>query len=679
MTDSRINAKSGRTHVEPEREHRRNPERNIEADQAAGKGALSLPPGVLLGSDFSERTFEHHAALLADPRMSQRMYARERANMVLRLQRDYGNRYVQRLVKHISKKREAVVQTKLTVGPAGDKYEQEADRVAKQVVDMTPTPTQGSAQRQGELEEEELQMKPLVQRQEELEEEEEELQMQPAQPQIGLEGGYVEPDVESAIETSRGRGQALPDHVRSSMEEAMGVDFSEVRVHTGTETDALNDSMSARAFTTGEDVFIRREDYSPDSTAGQELIAHELTHVVQQNSGQMQQLHPKGREQATPSDTGLERDRSMNLEENKTGLSDSLKPGVEILSGMAMDDVKVRYKSSKPAQLQALASPQGTDIHVVPGQERHVPQRRIVHMEKGYLQRLVLKFGSTAPIPGDATKIAESQNNKYGREIPAIPIRDADEQAYQKMVDGEEVFIVAHGRPAIGDEPPLLEDGSGNTLTGDQIAKIINDIRGGLGVLRKQIGPVKIEACMSALARKVKGALLEFFNKPKSSLIKNVKTYLKKEYEVDDVVLKGNIGFVAGSETSQEGIESTFGGWTELGLLDPISNRLDSLAKGGALKREDLGSYQAYRKDALNIIAKQGALLDEMDGNSQLPDLFLGKPTKEYLKDQFEAVKPDRQRGVKKFDGSIWSAISIIVNYIKTKKTKKVGITTTLQ
>ena len=68
-----------------------------------------------------------------------------------------------------------------------------------------------------------------------------------------------------------------------------------------------------------------------------------------------------------------------------------------------------------------------------------------------------------------------------------------------------------------------------------------------------------------------------------------------------------------------------------------------------------------------------------MDGNSQLPDLFLGKPTKEYLKDQFEAVKPDRQRGVKKFDGSIWSAISIIVNYIKTKKTKKVGITTTLQ
>ena len=56
-----------------------------------------------------------------------------------------------------------------------------------------------------------------------------------------------------------------------------------MRVHTGGETDQLNRSLSARAFTTGQDVFFRQGAYQPESRGGQELIAHELTHVIQQN------------------------------------------------------------------------------------------------------------------------------------------------------------------------------------------------------------------------------------------------------------------------------------------------------------------------------------------------------------------------------------------------------------
>ena len=59
---------------------------------------------------------------------------------------------------------------------------------------------------------------------------------------------------------------------------------------------------------------------------------------------------------------------------NNTGLPDNLKAGVESLSGFAMDDVKVHYNSSQPATVQALAYTQGTDIHVAPGQEMHLPQ-----------------------------------------------------------------------------------------------------------------------------------------------------------------------------------------------------------------------------------------------------------------------------------------------------------------
>ncbi|ALS63274.1 hypothetical protein AT302_13895 [Pandoraea norimbergensis] len=58
---------------------------------------------------------------------------------------------------------------------------------------------------------------------------------------------------------------------------------------------------------------------------------------------------------------------------NRTGLPDSLKSGVESLSGMSMDHVRVHYNSSAPAQLNAHAYAQGSDIHLGPGQEQHLP------------------------------------------------------------------------------------------------------------------------------------------------------------------------------------------------------------------------------------------------------------------------------------------------------------------
>ena len=73
---------------------------------------------------------------------------------------------------------------------------------------------------------------------------------------------------------------------------------------------------------------------------------------------------------------------------NRTGLPDGLKSGVESLSGMSLDDVRVHYNSSKPAELQALAYAQGTDIHVAPGQERHLPHEawHVVQQAQGRVQ-----------------------------------------------------------------------------------------------------------------------------------------------------------------------------------------------------------------------------------------------------------------------------------------------------
>lgn len=88
---------------------------------------------------------------------------------------------------------------------------------------------------------------------------------------------------------------------------------------------------------------------------------------------------------------------------NDTGLPDNLKSGVENLSGHAMDDVKVHYNSARPAQLNALAYAQGSDIHIAPGQERHLPHEawHVAQQKQGRVQpTMQLKEG--VPVNDDA-------------------------------------------------------------------------------------------------------------------------------------------------------------------------------------------------------------------------------------------------------------------------------------
>jgi hypothetical protein len=108
---------------------------------------------------------------------------------------------------------------------------------------------------------------------------EDEVQARSAE-RVGIEGGPVGPDTASQISALRGTGSPLDTQTRASMEGAMGTSFADVRVHADHASDTLNRRLTARAFTTGSDIFLR-SDSSPTDTG---LIAHELTHVVQQRS-----------------------------------------------------------------------------------------------------------------------------------------------------------------------------------------------------------------------------------------------------------------------------------------------------------------------------------------------------------------------------------------------------------
>jgi hypothetical protein len=110
-----------------------------------------------------------------------------------------------------------------------------------------------------------------------------------------LPTGEVHPEVQGKIDSTRGSGTGLDAGVRGRMEDSLG-DLSDVTVHTDDTADALNRSVSARAFATGTDVYFAKGEYSPGSADGDKLIAHELAHVVQQrgapNSGPLTVSNP---------------------------------------------------------------------------------------------------------------------------------------------------------------------------------------------------------------------------------------------------------------------------------------------------------------------------------------------------------------------------------------------------
>jgi len=228
---------------------------------------------------------------------------------VLRLQRLVGNRAVTQLLPQASAgPPRPVVQPRRMVGPAGDGDEQEADRVAEQVVGM-PAPagdlrpaTHNHAAVQRQEEEEELQAQPPaatitppLQRQTE----EEDLQAKPAgaqqeSPTENPLGSFaVSSGVESVLAAGKGNGRPLPHEVRAFMEPRLGVDLSGVRVHADGEAARLNRTLSAQAFTHGQDIYLGAGKYNPGTDGGKRLLAHELTHVVQQSGGAVQRALPR--------------------------------------------------------------------------------------------------------------------------------------------------------------------------------------------------------------------------------------------------------------------------------------------------------------------------------------------------------------------------------------------------
>ncbi|WP_162054726.1 eCIS core domain-containing protein [Pontibacter pamirensis] len=178
-----------------------------------------------------------------------------------------------------------IVQTKLTIGQPGDIYEQEADAMADQVVQRLNNP-------------ETIQTKPnhlthavspLLQPKCSACEEEERVQKkeeEEKEPQMMAKPASDKPaqtnSLQSQLNASKEGGFALSEDTKASMGNAFDADFSEVKVHTDNQAVQMNKNLNAQAFTHGSDIYFNKGKYEVSSSEGQHLLAHELTHVVQQ-------------------------------------------------------------------------------------------------------------------------------------------------------------------------------------------------------------------------------------------------------------------------------------------------------------------------------------------------------------------------------------------------------------
>ena len=192
----------------------------------------------------------------------------------------------------------------------------------------------------------------------------------------------------------------MPDQLKAGIESLSGIDMSDVRVHANSDKPAR---LNALAYTQGNEIHLGH---------GQEKhLPHEAWHVVQQAHGRVQAI-TQIKKRAVNDDPSLEHEADVMgvkaaqfipapekepLQEefgegevqkakkapNNKELSGNLKAGIEILSRRCMDWVKVHYNSGKPMPLNVLAYAHGTDIHVGPGQERHLPHEAWHVMQQG--------------------------------------------------------------------------------------------------------------------------------------------------------------------------------------------------------------------------------------------------------------------------------------------------------
>ncbi len=390
--------------------------------------------------------------------------------------------------------RNAVIQAKLTVGPAGDRYEREADDVASRVVrairsdtsvvadpvehDAADAHTDGTnprAQRSADTTHARSHAassarsapSTIARR------------IQRAAP-IGAAGGDIDADTERAVRSATGGGSPLPASARVPMERAFGADFRAVRVHQGATSADLNNRIQAKAFTTGRDIFFR--DGLPDtsSSSGQHLLAHELTHTIQQGAAVARMID------VSPGSDGIVQ-RHASWEHKMLGDVD---PATLEIIAAGRD---VAAENAKKGAFWASTRASAKTIRTEAGDE--IDLETVLHTIDQEIARL--KFFQSHPPTGDvetATAAMEQLDaDRRKAEVAADPSLDDNAKALANTaIDDAKWGVKLLSLPLLDGSTFLVTYGEMNTLadfygSAQDIARVPSDnFRGIVGGVREE-------------------------------------------------------------------------------------------------------------------------------------------------------------------------------------------------
>jgi len=327
-----------------------------------------------------------------------------------------------------------VEEPRVKINQPGDKYEQEANRLADRVM-RTPDPAKNGQRKSGkhEKEDEELQEQiPLIsnvsstiQRQISETYKEEEIKRR-------LESFGVFPTIASQIasyvHSLQGSGQPIPQNIRAFFEPRFGADLGQVRLHTDSTAALLAGLLNAKAFTVGRDILFGEGAYSPDTPAGRSLLAHELVHTIQQQGGRSRPsavkspspAEEKGRDVASASVPGCVTEAIQGGQGAGTGQE----PG--------KDAGKPSPANAAPAPLTTPGAPEAaaegveTKEKAPPKPEEDPAYRAVVGRFK---EKSKLEKTPPSPQGGQVVPATEGQIKKIAKETSHVKREDTREAA----------------------------------------------------------------------------------------------------------------------------------------------------------------------------------------------------------------------------------------------------------
>lgn len=299
------------------------------------------------------------------------------------------------------------VQAKIEVGEAGDAFEQEADAVAEKVVAQTGSETKEKSDG------EKIQSKPIAESISPIvrrKQDDEETKVQ--KKEEGHSAQIAPASVEKGISESHGSGSPMPGKVKDEMESGFGADFSGVRVHTDSRAEKMNQDLGAQAFAHGNDIYFNRNKFNPNSNEGKKLLAHELTHTVQQGGSDVKKKKIQKGDDTSGSSTYKSKTGKGEVERN--GNTFKLK-----VASMRLPDFKVPFtktpftlpKEERANQQIAIWEGQFASSDSI---KKHVKDKigeapqPIISGKSSYAFKLKDGGGETSYVIGDADQIKQT-------------------------------------------------------------------------------------------------------------------------------------------------------------------------------------------------------------------------------------------------------------------------------